>query len=179
MRGAKKVENMDSEDLMTYCGGYCGQCALFPGFAALREAAALTAELIDVHGLQNWIPQAWLPEAENKFDFAEFRKGLAFFSDPESFFICRKCCQDGGGFSGCTMRKCCQERGLDVCFDCGDFPCNKMEWHPNMIKRAGEYKRLGKDAWMRQQEKKAKQGFELFTDKYYRIRAGENPPAPD
>lgn len=170
---------MDNKNLSTYCGGYCGECALFPEFTALRESAALLSELIGIHGLQNWIPRAWLPEAENRFDFAEFRKGLDFFSDPDSWFICRKCCKDGGGLPECLMRKCCQERGLDICFDCADFPCSKVEWNPNMIKRDTEYKKLGKDRWLREQEKKAKQGFELFADKYYRVWAGENPPGPD
>jgi hypothetical protein len=167
---------MDNEDLMTYCGGYCGECALFSGFTALRETASVLSELVDIHGLQNWIPQAWLPEAENKFDFTEFRKGLAFFSNAESFLVCRKCCKEGGGFHECLMRKCCQERGIDICFDCGDFPCNKVEWHPRMIKRADAYKKLGKDKWLRQEEKKANKGFELYANKYYQVRVKESPP---
>ena len=167
---------MEKEDLMTYCGGYCRECSLFTEYQALREAAALIGELIDVHGLQNWIPGSWLPEAENKFDFAEFRKGLAFFSDPESWHVCRKTCKDGGGFPECPIRICCRERGLDLCFDCGDFPCEKVKGYPNMIKRGGEYKKLGRDEWLREQEKKASQGYELFADKYYQVRTGKNPP---
>jgi hypothetical protein len=167
---------MDNKELVTYCGAYCGECALFPGFTALREAAKALNELIEIHGLQNWIPRAWLPEAENKFDFAEFRKGLSFFSNAESFFVCRKRCKEGGGFAECIMRQCCQERGLDVCFDCADFPCDKVPWNPTMIKRAGEYKKLGRDKWLRQEAKKAKQGFELYADKYYQVRTGKHPP---
>jgi hypothetical protein len=167
---------MNNKNIINYCGSYCRECALSAGFTALREAAKALNELIEVHGMQNWIPQAWLPEAESKFDFAEFHKGLAFFSNEESFFVCRKRCKEGGGFSECIMRKCCQERGLDICFDCGDFPCNKVKWNPVMIQRAGEYKKLGRDKWLRQEEKKANQGFELYADKYYQVRTGKNPP---
>jgi hypothetical protein len=164
------------KDLMTYCGGYCGECALYPGFTALREAALLMGELIDTHGLQNWIPQAMKPDAENKFDFTEFRQGLAFFSDPEPWFTCQKTCKRGGGYPECLMRKCCQERGLDICFDCKEFPCSKVRWNPGMIERAEEYKKLGKEEWLREQEKKTKRGFEHHTEKYYQIRAEKKSP---
>jgi hypothetical protein len=167
---------MDNENLMTYCGGYCGECALYPGFTALREAASLLGEIIDTHGLQNWIPEAMKPEAENKFDFAEFRKGLAFFSDPEPWFTCQKTCKNGGGFPDCLMRKCCREHRLDICFDCSEFPCSKVRWNPRMIERAKEYEKLGKEEWLRQQQKKANQGFEHFADKYYQVQAGKSPP---
>jgi len=45
-----------------------------------------------------------------------------------------------------------------------------------MIERGEEYKKLGKDEWLRQQEKEAKQGYEVYAGKYYRVWAGENPP---
>jgi len=167
---------MNNKDSVNYCGSYCGECALSPEFTALRNAAIILDEIIVTHGLQSWVPDAWLPEAENKFDFAEFRKGLAFFSNPESFFVCKITCKEGGGHPECIMRKCCQARGLDVCFDCDDFPCKKVEWNPGMIERGEEYKKLGKDEWLRQQEKEAKQGYEVYAGKYYRVWAGENPP---
>jgi hypothetical protein len=44
-----------------------------------------------------------------------------------------------------------------------------------MIKRADEYKKLGRDKWLRHEAKKAKQGFELYADKYYQVRTGKNP----
>ena len=40
-----------------------------------------------------------------------------------------------------------------------------------MIGRAKEYKKLGKDEWLRQEVEKAEQGFELHTEKYYQIWA--------
>jgi hypothetical protein len=74
------------------------------------------------------------------------------------------------------MRKCCLERRLDVCYDCGDFPCNKVQWNPIMIKRASEYKKLGRDKWLRQEKNKAKKGFELYAGKYYQVRTGKTSP---
>ena len=45
-----------------------------------------------------------------------------------------------------------------------------------MIQRANEYKKLGKEKWLKQQIEKAKHGFELHTGKFYEIFAKECPP---
>jgi hypothetical protein len=169
--GARR-ENMNSKDLVTYCGGYCGVCARFLGFTAFREAASLLAELVDAHGFQHWMPQA-----VKEFDYTEFRKGLAFFGNPESWLVCRQGCRSGDGRPECEIRKCCQERECDICFDCGEFPCDKVKENTRIIKRANEYKKLGKDEWLRQQLEKANQGFEPHSEKYYQIWAREYPPA--
>jgi hypothetical protein len=44
------------------------------------------------------------------------------------------------------------------------------------LKRANEYKKLGKDEWLRRQVEKANQGFEPHTKKYYQIWAREYLP---
>jgi hypothetical protein len=162
---------VNREDLMTYCGAYGGTCARYHGYTAFREAASMLREIADAHGFQYW-----MPGAVKDFDYTEFRKGLAFFSDADSWLVCRGSCKSGDGRPNCPMRDCCRERGLDTCFDCGDFPCRKVEWHPRIIKRAEEYKKLGKEEWLREQEKKAKQGLELHTEKYYQVWAGKSPP---
>jgi hypothetical protein len=162
---------MVDKGLITYCGAYCGLCARYHGYTAFREAISMVSEIADAHGFQYW-----MPGAVKDFDYTEFRKGLAFFSDAESWLVCRNCCKGGDGRPDCPMRNCCQERGLDICFACSDFPCNKVAWNPNMIKRAEEYKKLGKDEWLRTQMEKANQGLELHTGKYYQAQAGVSPP---
>jgi hypothetical protein len=128
------------------------------------------SEIADTHGFQYW-----MPGAVKDFDYTEFRKGLAFFSDAESWLICRGSCKDGDGRPDCPMRNCCREREIDICFDCGDFPCDKVAQNEGMLKRAREYKKLDKDKWLQVQDKRAKQGLELHTGKYYRVQAGEKP----
>ena len=162
---------MVDKDLMTYCGVYGGTCAYYIGRTVLRETASQLSELADALGFQYW-----MPERVKDFDYREFHKGLAFLSDPESWFVCIKCCRDGYGRPDCPMRNCCRERGLDICFDCEEFPCKKIKWDARALERAEEYKKLGKDEWWRAQEEKANQGFEHHTGKYYRMRAGKNPP---
>jgi hypothetical protein len=161
---------MVDKDLITYCGVYGGTCAYHTGHSALRETASILSELTDALGFQHW-----MPEIVKDFDYKEFRKGLAFFSDQKSWLVCTKCCKDGYGRPNCPMRNCCRERGLDICFDCEEFPCKKIKWDARALKRAEEYKKLGKDEWWRTQVEKANQRFEHHTEKYYQIRTSEKP----
>ena len=45
-----------------------------------------------------------------------------------------------------------------------------MKGRGEMMERAKEYKRLGRDEWLRREDEKASRGFEGHTGKYYQIR---------
>ena len=68
-----------------------------------------------------------------------------------------------------------RERGLEVCFDCDEFPCDEVAGNLGMIQRGEEYKKLGKDRWWEKQAEEANRGFEHHTKKYYQVRAGKKP----
>lgn len=38
---------------------------------------------------------------------------------------CDPDCKGGGGHKGCHHRECCKARGLEGCWECEAFPCNK------------------------------------------------------
>lgn len=162
---------MKSEDLIAYCGVYGGTCARWRDYSEFRTLAAVLAEWVDAQGYQ-----FWMATYAKDFDYTEFRKGLDFFSRNDTWLVCQNCCKGGDGNPECEIRKCCEKRGLNLCFDCEEFPCDKVERDKKMVKRGEEYKELGKDKWVRQQAEKAKQGFELHTGKYYQIHAKEHPP---
>jgi len=160
---------MRDEDLITYCGYYGGTCARYRGYTAFRGAAAMLAELCDAHGYHHW-----MPGEVKEFDYPEFRKGLEFFSRDDTWFVCQACCKGaGGGPPGC-VRSCCEERGVDVCFECAEFPCDRVADDEEMVARGQEYQRLGRDEWLRRQVEKARQGWELHTGKRYRIEVTED-----
>ncbi|TET45828.1 DUF3795 domain-containing protein [candidate division TA06 bacterium] len=162
---------MKSEDLIAYCGVSCGTCARWCDYSEFRTLAAVLAEWVDAQGYQ-----FWMPTYAKDFDYTEFRKGLDFFSRNDTWLVCHNCCKGGDGNPECEIRKCCEKRGLNLCFDCEEFPCDKVERDKKMVKRGEKYRELGKDEWVRQQAEKAKQGFELHTGKYYQIYAKEHPP---
>ncbi|MBC7264031.1 MAG: DUF3795 domain-containing protein [Chloroflexi bacterium] len=159
------------EDLITYCGFYGGNCARWCGYTKFRDLVALLAEWVDAQGYQHWMPQEL-----HEFDYREFRKGLDFFSKPDTWLVCHRCCKGGDGNPDCEIRKCCRERGLEICFDCDEFPCERVGEDPGMMERSRQYRALGKTEWLRQQVEKANRGFEGHTRKYYQMRATEDPP---
>jgi len=161
---------MKSTDLITYCGGYGGHCARYIGYTAFREAAALLAELVDSHGYQYW-----LPSEVKEFDYNESRKGLDFFRRGDSWLVCKGCCKGGGGGPPGCVRDCCIKHNIDVCFECGEFPCDRVKDNVRMLKRAEDYRKLGREEWLRRAEDKARKGFEGHTGKYYRVWASESP----
>ena len=83
---------MKPEDLITYCGGFCATCVRSANYTAFRDAASLLAELAYAHGFQHW-----MPDAAEEHSYAEFRKGLDFFADPNSWLVCKKGCRGGDG----------------------------------------------------------------------------------
>jgi len=149
------------EELICYCGVYGGTCARWQGHEGFRQLARLLGEWCDAQGFTHW-----MPGAVEEFDYAQFRKGLEFFAKDDSWLVCRKCCPGGDGYPECDIRKCCQERGHKVCFDCPEFPCPKAERRPGMVERGEEYRRLGAQRWLESQVKKAEQGFEHHIGRF-------------
>lgn len=162
---------MKPEELMTYCGSFCGTCARSSDFAAFRQAASLLAELADAHGFQHWLPQE-----VTDFNYPEFRKALDFFADSDSWLVCKEACRGGCGGPPFCVRECCKQRNLDTCFECNEFPCDKTKPFKRIEERAEEYRRLGRDEWLRRQAEKASDGFEAHTGKYYQVRTSAVPP---
>jgi hypothetical protein len=170
MAARDREDFVKEEKLITYCGGYGGTCARWCGYAEFRDVVALLAEWVDAQGYQHW-----MPHETHEFDYSEFRKGLEFFSKNDSWLVCHECCKGGDGNPDCEIRKCCRERGLEICFDCYEFPCARIGEDSGMIERARQYKAQGKIEWLRQQAERASQGFEGHTKKYYQVKATGSP----
>jgi hypothetical protein len=170
MDGCPTMEDhMDNESLLCYCGVYCGTCARWHEYTEFRKIAATLAESLDAQGYQHW-----LSEHTDEFSYDEFRKGLDFFSRDDCWVVCRAPCREGKEYD-CAIRTCCRERGIELCFDCSDFPCSKFERKDVAEARAHEYRELGKLAWLRRRAEQAERGYELHTGKYYRTSASEDP----
>jgi hypothetical protein len=160
---------MSASGLVTYCGLYCGYCGRWRENAVIARLATELAELVDSHGYQHW-----MPDAVKEFDYGEFRRALGFFSKKDSWLICHKGCKRGDGRPDCEVRDCCRERGLDLCFECKEFPCERVKGNERMVEGAKEYRKMGKEKWLRQQVRKAMDGYELHTEKYYPHRLSKS-----
>jgi hypothetical protein len=56
-------------------------------------------------------------------------------------------------FENCGIRPCHQEKGLEFCFQCGEFPCDKTNFDPGLYKR-----------WVIINEKIRSIGIEQYTE---------------
>jgi len=112
----------EEKDLIAYCGLYCGECINHKG-----EIADLARDL-----------RKKLREA--KFDrvsqglskyFKEFDKYQECYEVLGAMvrLRCKKACKGGGGPPFCKIRKCCQKKGYEGCWECEEFEtCKKLEF---------------------------------------------------
>lgn len=147
---SRECDKMSKEDknLIAYCGLYCGDCPIHRGKIA-DLARDLRKEL-----------------RQSRFDkTAEALSGISFFevfnNYPQCYEVlgamvklrCRKICQDGGGPPFCKIRKCCQKKGIEGCWECDEFKtCEKLDF----------LKPGHGDAHLRNLRKINKQGIEEF-----------------
>jgi hypothetical protein len=114
----------EDKDLIAYCGLYCGDCSFHQGKIA-DFARDLRKEL-----------------RSHRFDkTAEALSGVSFFAVfkdyPQCYDVlgamvklrCKNTCKGGGGPPFCKMRKCCQKKGIDGCWECAEFEtCDKLDF---------------------------------------------------
>jgi hypothetical protein len=114
----------EDKDLIAYCGLYCGDCAFHQGKIA-DFARDLRKEL-----------------RSHRFDkTAEALSEVSFFAVfkdyPQCYDVlgamvklrCKNTCRGGGGPPFCKMRKCCQKKGIDGCWECAEFEtCDKLDF---------------------------------------------------
>ena len=112
---------------VAYCGLYCADCPNHTGIIA-DLARDLRKEL-----------------RKYRFDkTAEFLSTLSFFKEFNKYsecyevlgamvkLRCNKTCRNRGGNPFCKIRKCCEKKGFDGCWECEDFEnCNRLEFLEN------------------------------------------------
>lgn len=116
--------NRTNKNLITYCGLYCGDCFAYKGTVA-DLARDLRKEL-----------------RQSKFEkTAESLSAISFFEVFKDYkqcydvlgalvkMRCKKACKGGGGPPFCKIRKCCQRKEIDGCWQCDEFEtCDKLDF---------------------------------------------------
>jgi len=117
------VIKMGNEKLITYCGLYCGDCYGYQGKIA-SLAGKLNEELNNANFKKNADHFATLPffkEFKNYDSFVKLLKTLEGLT-------CEGC-REGGGPHFCEIRKCCGEKEIMGCWECGEFKsCEKLNF---------------------------------------------------
>ena len=95
---------MKPEDIVTYCGVYCGNCSSWHENGIIVELAHTLLDLVNAHGFHHW-----MPEEVKAFDYNEFHKGLEFFADKDRLYCKKGCRTSKDGHPGCDIRECVRE----------------------------------------------------------------------
>ncbi|MHC4216664.1 MAG: DUF3795 domain-containing protein [Planctomycetota bacterium] len=64
-------------------------------------------------------------------DYPQFKKLLAYLASPECIGSRKGKCK----FPNCGVADCYKEKGVDFCFQCDEFPCDKTNFDPHLKKR--------------------------------------------
>ncbi len=137
---------MDDLELVTCCGLYCGLCGH-------RNRTPIQAGTLR----QTMQKEGWDVWGNDDPGFKEFWSYLGRLTELAP--SCRKGC----GPPFCTIRKCVQERKLDACPFCDEYPCQRVQGiaagYPTMVADGRRMKAKGVKAWVQEQEERRKTGF--------------------
>jgi hypothetical protein len=122
VKGGLSME--EKEDLIAYCGLYCGDChgyrGKIPDLARdLRKElrAARYDKLAAIIAEQSW----------GKI-FADYEKCYELLGAMMKF-RCKVGCRQGGGPPFCKIRTCCQRKEIQGCWECEEFEtCGKLDF---------------------------------------------------
>ncbi len=134
---------------VTYCGLYCGLCAA-------RNRIPPAAQTLRAHmRREGW--EFWGREVPG---FEAFWAFLGHLADGAARCSCREG-QCGPGF--CSIRRCAQERGVDICPQCSAYPCERIQvlaqGYPLLLADGQRLRAIGVEAWIAEQEARARTGF--------------------
>jgi hypothetical protein len=131
-----------------YCGLYCENCAVK---VKVGPASVVLYEAMKKAGFEDVIHM--IPGGDG---FWPFLKGMAENG------MCVSC-QDGGGDPGCAIRICTKEKGLDMCANCGSYPCDLftkfLEMNPALKQDNALLREKGMDAWAELQDERKASGY--------------------
>jgi hypothetical protein len=71
---------------------------------------------------------SFLPVFEN---YSQFKELLEFFTRAD----CTGCRNGECKYPNCGVMKCYQEKGVDFCFQCNEFPCDITNFDPDLKRR--------------------------------------------
>ncbi|MBC7256453.1 MAG: DUF3795 domain-containing protein [Chloroflexi bacterium] len=141
--------------LVTYCGLYCGLCAQCNRIP--KQAAALR-ETMRREGWEFWGPE--IPA------FETFWKFLSDLVEAGT----RSSCREGAGACGpsfCDIRACAQEKRVEVCPFCEEYPCARIEAlaerYVMLLADGKRMREIGLERWIAEQEDRRSTGF-VYAD---------------
>jgi len=114
-------------EFLAPCGLSCQKCFAYQkgeiGYHSKKLQNLLGNFDIYAKRFSNFIPEFK--------DYPSFKKMLSYFSSPD----CLKCRQGTCKYANCGVVECYKNKGVDFCFQCEEFPCEKTNFDPHLEKR--------------------------------------------
>ncbi|MFO7866194.1 MAG: DUF3795 domain-containing protein [Candidatus Aminicenantes bacterium] len=112
------------------CGLHCGKCYAFVDGDIKNYSIGLKRSLGDFDIYAQRFVDMTGEQAFRKYP--EFKELLSYFANVE----CRGCRKERCKiFKGCQVRNCSEQKKVDFCFQCADFPCNDTGFDSHLVKR--------------------------------------------
>jgi len=140
----------EEKELVAYCGLYCGDCFIYKG-----KIADLARDLRKELRQAKFNRQAESMSTVSFFkSFKDYRQCYEVLGAMVRF-RCKNACRGGGGPPYCKIRKCCQKKNIEGCWQCDEFEtCEKLDFlNP-----------VHGDAHLRNLRKLKKQGVNAFIE---------------
>ena len=115
-------------DFLAPCGLNCRKCLGYTDGDIPRHSIELQKLLgnFDVYAERF---SAFSPVFKN---YPSFKEMLAYFAEPD----CKGCRRQGTcKYPNCGVAECYKKKGVDFCFQCDEFPCEKTNFDPHLKKR--------------------------------------------
>ncbi len=136
----------DILDTLAPCGLNCGKCQAYSE-GEIRKHAAELKRLLGSFDRYAERFSSFLPVFKK---YPAFKELLNQFSEAN----CKGCRQGDCKYPNCGVASCYKQNGVDFCFQCGDFPCDKTNFDPNLHTRWLDMnqcmKQIGVDAYFKE-----------------------------
>jgi hypothetical protein len=139
------VEYKDILESLAPCGLSCAKCFAYSDGGIRRHSLELQ-ELLGSFDRYAERFSAFLPVFEN---YPSFKELLACFTESH----CVGCRKGTCLYPDCGVVACYSEKGVDFCFQCGEFPCEKTNFDPHLERR-----------WLQMNERMKEVGVEAYFE---------------
>ena len=123
---------MDKKDYLEYispCGLHCGKCFAFKD----RDIRKLSIELKENLGNFETYAKRFETIIDPVFEnYKSFKEMLDYFTTVECGG-CRK--EECKFFKNCNVRSCTENKDVEFCYECSEFPCDHTGFDENLYKR--------------------------------------------
>ena len=145
--GGKENMNFKSEELVSYCGGYCGKCGIC-GFNIQTSLKALENVMEVAAFRQEAEHLGWSLMRDIATHYCkEFENQVASFTELTAKFFPTNC--RGGCVPPCEIAGCCKGKGFFTCAECSDMEkCEKLgKQYPKVADNLQEIRKICLKTW--------------------------------